>query len=126
MSCLACLALLLRCCIWQTSNAGIPDGPTSPGESSSGVDDQRRSSPEGVKAEADRQTPAQRIREKLLEPTSLGFVATELTTIMEFLSDLHGLQIVRDQRAMEDTGVSGDTPVSAELRNISLRSARNL
>lgn len=73
------------------------------------------------------QGPAeQKIRKALEEPTRLEFVDTELSIVLQFLEEFHGIQIVLDQARLDDIGVSSDTLINQDLRDISLRSALRL
>jgi hypothetical protein len=67
-----------------------------------------------------------KIRKALDEPTSLEFVETPLTDVIDYLKDLHGIEIQIDNKALEDGGAGTDTPVTKNLRGISLRSALRL
>ncbi|MBX3415754.1 MAG: hypothetical protein KF708_23925 [Pirellulales bacterium] len=70
------------------------------------------------------QSPTEeRIQKALDEPTTIEFVDTELSTVLRFLEDLHKIQIVIDNRALEDAGASSDTLITQDLRDIKLRSA---
>jgi len=68
----------------------------------------------------------QRIREELENPTTLEFVDEPLSGVMLYLRDLHDIQIVVDERALDQLGLSSDTPITVNLRDISLRSALRL
>ncbi len=67
-----------------------------------------------------------KIRKALDEPTNLEFVETPLTDVIDYLKDLHGIEIQIDNKALEDAGAGTDTPVTKNLRGISLRSALRL
>lgn len=70
------------------------------------------------------QSPTEeRIQKALGEPTTIEFVDTELSTVLRFLEDLHNIQIVIDNKALEDAGASSDTLITQDLRDIKLRSA---
>lgn len=70
------------------------------------------------------QSPTEeRIQKALDETTTLEFVDTELSTVLDYLEDLHKIQIVIDNQALEDAGASSDTLITQNLRGISLRSA---
>jgi hypothetical protein len=60
------------------------------------------------------------------EPTELEFIETPLRDVVNYLCDRHGTGILIDTRALEDAGVTPDTPITWNLRGISLRSALNL
>ena len=46
--------------------------------------------------------------------------------VIEYLKDLHGIEIQIDKKALDDVGVQPDTPVTRTLKGISLRSALRL
>ncbi|MCE9544987.1 MAG: VWA domain-containing protein [Planctomycetia bacterium] len=73
-------------------------------------------------------SPAEeKIMEQLKEPTKLDFEETPLDDVIDYLKDLHGIPIMLDSKALEDVGVSSDTPVTMRnVRGISLRSALKL
>ncbi|MCE9547017.1 MAG: hypothetical protein K8T25_16200, partial [Planctomycetia bacterium] len=68
-----------------------------------------------------------KIMDQLKEPTKLDFEETPLDDVIDYLKDLHGIPIMLDSKALEDVGVSSDTPVTMRnVRGISLRSALKL
>lgn len=52
--------------------------------------------------------------------------ATPLSDVVDFISGEHGIPIFIDHRALGDVGVDTDTPITADLANISLGSALDL
>jgi hypothetical protein len=68
----------------------------------------------------------QRILDALAEPTQMEFVETPITDAMAYLSDLHDVPLVPLVRQLSDAGISPDTPVTKNLKGISLRSALRL
>lgn len=84
--------------------------------------------PDAEKGDAGRrQAIAQRHLRKALEsPTTLEFIETPLKDVVDYLKDLHGIEIQIDQRALDGVGVSSDSPVTRNLKGISLRSALTL
>ena len=67
-----------------------------------------------------------KIEQELSESTTLEFIETPLADVMHFLMDLHGIEIQLEERALDDVGIGSDTPVTRNLKGISLRSALNL
>ncbi len=63
-----------------------------------------------------------RIRRELDAPTSMEFIETPLNEAVGYLKDLHGIEIQLDARALEQAGIFSDTPVTTELKGVSLRS----
>jgi hypothetical protein len=81
----------------------------------------------GLPIDMHREKPAHvRIRQALEESTELEFVETALGDAIAFLKDRHGIEIQLDLRALEAAGLASDTPVTANLRGITLRSALRL
>jgi hypothetical protein len=67
-----------------------------------------------------------KIDEQLHAPTTLEFIDTPLSEVVAYLKDLHGIEIQLDKKALEELGVAADTPVTKDLKGISLRSALRL
>jgi hypothetical protein len=67
-----------------------------------------------------------RILAALEEPTKLEFHETPLGTVASFLSDKHTIPVQLDSRALEDVGISNDTPLNCDAENIKLRSGLRL
>jgi hypothetical protein len=68
----------------------------------------------------------ERITTQLDETTTIEFVETPLSDVVEYLKDLHKIEIQLDTRALEDAGAGSDTPITKNLKGISLRSALRL
>jgi hypothetical protein len=71
-------------------------------------------------------TPEERIREALDQPTQIEFVDTPLKDVVDYLQDLHHIEIQLDAPALKEAGVEESTPVNENLKGISLRSALHL
>jgi hypothetical protein len=69
---------------------------------------------------------ANKIFATLDEDTTLEFIETPLTDVVAFLSELHNIGILLDTRALEEVGISSDTPITRNLKGVSLRSALRL
>jgi hypothetical protein len=67
-----------------------------------------------------------RITAALQESTSFEFIETPLRDVIEYLRDLHDIEIQIDQRSLDDVGIGTETPVTRSLKGISLRSALRL
>lgn len=67
-----------------------------------------------------------RILAALDEDTTLEFIETPLTDVVEFLQDLHDIPVKLDRRNLDDLGISTDEPITVNLKGISLRSALRL
>ncbi len=66
------------------------------------------------------------IREALETNTTMEFIETPLQDAVDYLKDLHGIEIQLDDRALEEAGMEGDTPVARTLKGLSLESALDL
>lgn len=68
----------------------------------------------------------QKIQKELDEPTTIEFIDTPLEDVLNYLEDLHEIEIEIDQRALDDLGIDSGTPINRNLTGISLRSALRL
>ena len=68
----------------------------------------------------------ERIYEALDDTTALEFVETPLADVVVYLKDRHEIEIQLDRKALEDAGAGSDTPITQDLKGISLRSALRL
>ena len=59
-------------------------------------------------------------------PTRLEFVETPLEDVIAFLRDQHKIAIEIDKKALDNVGVGTDTPITKNLKDVSLRSALRL
>lgn len=60
------------------------------------------------------------------EPTELNFVEKPLSDLVDYFKALHDIEIQLDAKALEDIGVSTDTPITRSIKGVTLRSALNL
>lgn len=67
-----------------------------------------------------------RIEAALGEQGEINFAETPLTDAVDFLRDFHQITIIIDERALQDEGVDPSTPVTIQLRGVTLRSALRL
>lgn len=67
-----------------------------------------------------------RINEELRRPTEMQFMDTPLSDAISVLKDRHQIEIQLDQKALRDAGIATDTPVTLDVKGISLRSALRL
>lgn len=67
-----------------------------------------------------------KIEAALRSPTTLEFLETPLSDVVEYLKDLHKIEILLDLKSLKDVGASPDTPITRDLRGVSLRSALRL
>jgi hypothetical protein len=75
---------------------------------------------------AQRGPAEKKITEALRSPTQLEFIETPLQDVVDFLKDFHGIEIQMDKKALDDVGIASDTPITRNLKGISLRSALRL
>lgn len=68
----------------------------------------------------------EKLREALNHATSVDFVDTPLIVVVDYLEDAHHIEFEIDQRSLDDLGLGLDTPVTRELKNVSLRSVLDL
>ena len=68
----------------------------------------------------------ERIRAALRGPTVMEFVETPLSDVVDYLKDHHQIEIQLDTKALEDAGAGSDTPITKNLKGLSLRSALRL
>lgn len=67
-----------------------------------------------------------RIRAALDEVTELEFAETPLGDIVSYLKDRHGIEIQLDTKSLDEIGGGSDTPVTIQVRGVTLRSALRL
>jgi hypothetical protein len=74
-----------------------------------------------------RMSPAEaRIRDALGNETDLEFNEVPLRDAVDFIKDKHGIEIQLDERLLTEATVKNDTPITINLKGISLRSALRL
>ena len=72
-------------------------------------------------------SPAEKkIEEALKQPTQIEFVETPLKDVVDYLKDLHKIEIQLDTAALKEAGVDESTQVTKNIKGISLRSALKL
>lgn len=62
----------------------------------------------------------------LNSPTQIEFLESPLSDVVDYIRDLHAIEIQIDRRALEDVGLTVDSPVTRNLRGVSLRTALRL
>ena len=67
-----------------------------------------------------------KIAEELKKPTQLEFIETPLQDVIDYLKNYHGIEIQLDKKALDQANVGTDTPITKNLKGISLRSALRL
>ena len=68
----------------------------------------------------------EKIQRELDSETTMEFIETPLSDVVRYLNDLHGISIQLDQRAMDQAGLTGDLPITLNLKNVSFRSSLRL
>ncbi len=56
----------------------------------------------------------------------MEFIETPLQDVIDFLKDFHQIEIQIDQKSLDDVGIGTDTPITRNLKGITLRSALRL
>jgi hypothetical protein len=67
-----------------------------------------------------------KIERALQGPTTIEFVDTKFKDVIEYLKDLHHVEIQLDTAALKDAGFDENTEITKSLKGISLRSALKL
>lgn len=62
----------------------------------------------------------------LREQTVIEFVETPLADVVDYLEDYHGIQIELDEKALNQSGIAADTPITRHLEGVSLQLALRL
>jgi len=65
----------------------------------------------------------QKIEAALGEPEQLEFIETPLAEVVDYLKARHKINIVVDKKALETVGVGTDTPITANIKDVSFESA---
>lgn len=69
----------------------------------------------------------EKIEAELQKQTQIDFVDTSLKDALDFLADLHKIQILIDRQSLADAGVDPNTvPINLSLSKVSLRSVLNI
>jgi hypothetical protein len=111
---LACSATFLA----RPSSVRAMD-PAAPNAASQPIDRPVEFFPQPSEAE-------QKILIALGKPTSFDFVENTLQDAVDFLKELHQIEIVLDKKTLADSGQGSDTQVTFKANNLSLRSALRL
>lgn len=110
----AIACLVAANCAWHPQ-LGLAQSNTPPAPS--------KAAPEYLPALSEKEA---RIEAELDQPTSLEFVETPLKDVVDYLKSRHQIEIVLDEKALEEAGIGADTPVTRQLHSTSLRSALKL
>ncbi len=68
----------------------------------------------------------EKIEQALNSPTKLEFVDTPLTDVIDYLKDLHKIEIQIDKKAMDEAGVGADSQVTKNAKGITLKAGLRL
>jgi hypothetical protein len=66
------------------------------------------------------------IRAALDQKTDIKFIEKPLRAVFDDLKQSHDIEIQLDYRALDDSGIPTDTPVTRSIKGVTLRSALNL
>jgi hypothetical protein len=67
-----------------------------------------------------------KIADALKQPTHLDFQDSPLQDVVDYLRDLHGIEIQLDEKALTDASIDLETQITKSLKGISFRSALRL
>ena len=65
----------------------------------------------------------EKIEHSLDEQTKVDFTDVALDDAVTFLKDYHNIQIQVDRKALEDASIGPETPLTAQIEGVTLRSA---
>ncbi len=83
--------------------------------------------PQACRAQAFKPTTErEKVLAELRSPTTLEFIETPLADVVDYFKDLHGIDIRLDTEAFGDAGPNGKTPITRNLKGLSLRSTLRL
>ena len=68
----------------------------------------------------------ERIKQALSEQTEIQFVDITLQEAVQYLSELHSIPIILDEKALAQEGIATDAILNQNLRRVALRSALNI
>lgn len=71
-------------------------------------------------------TAEKKIDDALNSTTQLDFNEAPLSDVIDYLKDTHKIEIQLDKRVLEDVSVTTDTPVTINLKGVTLKSALRL
>jgi len=97
-----------------------PDRPDTTSHTSS---TKRVPAPKPAEARLSASAAREKIEQALASPTQLEFIETPLSDVVAYLKDYHAIEIQLDKKAMDDAGIAAETPVTKNLKGISLQSA---
>jgi len=66
------------------------------------------------------------IEAALKEPTTIEFVETPLKDVIDYLKDIHKIEIQLDAAGLKEAGVEDSTPISKSIKGISLADGLNM
>jgi hypothetical protein len=67
-----------------------------------------------------------KIEKKLKSPTQIEFVETPLKDVVDYLKDLHRMEIQLDEKGLKAAGIGSETQVTMNIKGLPLASALNL
>lgn len=89
----------------------------------------RRVATQGLRASislAGHDEAEEKIEAAFKETTQFEFTETPLTGAIDFLKSKHKIEIQLDRKALDDVGIGRDTPITANLKGVNLKSALRL
>ncbi|MCE9548424.1 MAG: hypothetical protein K8T25_23360 [Planctomycetia bacterium] len=79
-----------------------------------------------LEATPDRRAEGERLRKKLASPVTIQFTGKPLLAALTEMGLQAGVEIQLDAKALEDVGAGEDSPVTIQLKKVSLRTALRL
>ncbi len=68
----------------------------------------------------------EKIEDELRTPTEIDFAETPLVDAINYLKDLHGIEIKLDAEELHNAGISPDMPITCKVKGVQLRSALHM
>ncbi len=94
-----------------------------PGPTTAAPGAEQRRGQTGVSLAGDDSPGAKKIREALDSPTQFEFMETPLQDVIDYLKNLHKIEIQLDTRALKDIGIGTDAPVTRNMKGVTLKEA---
>jgi hypothetical protein len=124
---LACAVALL------SSSVSNPVAAEKPAAKKPATDAAKKPAPDTAKKPASKATKnlplavgEAAIENALATPTAIEFIDAPLSDVIDYLKERHHIEIQLDKKAFDEVGVGVETPITKNLRGVSLRSALNL
>ena len=94
-----------------------------PGPTTAAPGAEQRRGQTAISLAGDDSPGAKKIREALDSPTQFEFIETPLQDVIDYLKNLHKIEIQLDTRALKDIGIGTDAPVTRNMKGVTLKEA---